>query len=254
MRLKKAGQSVAATSANGGCAGIEHALPGFEKKHHEMNQAVPYASILPILLIAVSSNLDNIGVGASYGVRKINIPITSNLLIAVVTAAGTFLSIFLGQSIYLFISERMNGLLGGGIIVLAGLWVIFQEKCIHRALEPREAEPIVEATPSRYGLRHIAQILDNPIIADWDFSGHIDVKEAFALALGLTINNIPNGIGAGMLGLNIYAMTAVVFVASIITIWLGICLGKLGVRWVGQSAGVLAGILLICVGFYEIFF
>lgn len=219
-----------------------------------MNHAVPYASILPILLIAVSSNLDNIGVGASYGVRKINIPITSNLLIALVTATGTFLSIFLGQSVYLFISKGTEGLLGGAIIILAGLWVIFQEKCLHRVAEPREPELTVRDTPSRYGLRHIAQILDNPIAADWDFSGHIDVREALALALGLTINNIPNGIGAGMLGLNVYAMTAVVFVASIVTIWIGIYLGKLGVRWVGQSAGVVAGVLLIFVGLYEIFF
>lgn len=217
-----------------------------------MNQALPYASIVPILLIAVSSNLDNIAVGASYGVRKINIPITSNFLIAVVTATGTFLSIFLGQSAYLFMSKRMDELLGGGIIIAAGLWVIFQEKWLHRVLEPRDPELIVKARPSRYGLRHIAQILDNPIVADWDFSGHIDAKEALALALGLTINNIPNGIGAGMLGLNVYAMTAVVFVVSIITIWIGIYLGKLGVRWVGRSAGVLAGALLIFVGFYEI--
>lgn len=229
-----------------------HSMQVF-KSTTDMNQAVPSASILPILLIVISSNLDNIGVGASYGVRKINIPFASNFLIAVVTAAGTFLSIFLGQSVYLFISKGMDGLLGGGIIIVAGLWVVFQDKCMHRVLEPREAELIVETGPSRYGLRHIAQILDNPIVADWD-SGHIDVKEALVLALGLTINNIPNGVGAGILGLNIFAMTAVVFVASIVTIWLGIYLGKLGVRWVGRYASVLAGVLLIIVGLYEISF
>ncbi|EEA04263.1 sporulation protein YtaF [Burkholderia sp. H160] len=219
-----------------------------------MNRVVLYTSILPILLIAVSSNLDNIGVGTSYGVRKINIPIASNLLIAVVTATGTFLSIILGQSVYLFISKEMAGLLGGGIIVVAGLWVVVQERVMHRVREPRQAEPNVKTRCSRYGFRHIVQILDNPIVADWDFSGHIDLEEALALALALTINNIPNGVGAGMLGLNIYAMTAAVFVVSIITIWLGIYLGKLGVRWMGRFAGVLGGVLLICVGFYEIFF
>lgn len=210
----------------------------------DMNQAVPYASILPILLIAASSNLDNIGVGASYGVRMINIPFSSNFLIAVVSATGTFLSIFLGQSVYLFMSKGMDGLIGGGIIIVAGLWVVFQDKCMHRVMKPREAELIVETEPSRYRFRHIAQVLDNPI----------DVKEALALALGLTINNIPNGVGAGILGLNIFAMTAVVFVASIVTIWLGIYLGKLGVRWVGRYASVLAGVLLIIVGLDEILF
>ena len=217
-----------------------------------MIRVVPNTPILPILLIAVSSNLDNIGVGASYGVRKVNIPVASNLLIAAVTATGTFLSVFLGQGIDLLISKRMDGLMGGCLVILAGLWVIFQEKRMDGVSELGKAELIVKTTLSRYSLRHVAQILDNPIVADWDFSGHIDVKEALALALGLTINNIPNGVGAGMLSLNIYAMTAAVFLSSIVTILLGIYFGKFARRWVGRSAGVLAGVLLILVGSYEV--
>lgn len=207
---------------------------------------MPALHPLPILLIAVSSNLDNVGVGTSYGVRKINIPLTSNLLIAAITAIGTFVSVLLGESVYLFITETTAGLLGGGIIILAGLWVTFQEGFLRgQMLNPGS---------SGYGFRHIIQILDDPIAADWDSSGNIDSKEAAALAFGLTINNIPNGVGAGMLSLNIYAMTAVVFLVSIVTIRLGIYLGQLGVRWVGKSAGPLAGLLLVFVGLYEILF
>lgn len=215
---------------------------------------MPALHLMSILLIAVSSNLDNIGVGTSYGIRKINIPITSNLLIAVVTSTGTFLSILLGQAIYLFLSEKMAGLLGGGIIIVAGIWVIFQETIMHRDREPEEEKQIVAKTGlSRFGLSHIVQILNNPIIADWDFSGHIDLKEATALAFGLTLNNIPNGVGAGMLGLNVFIMTSVVFLVSIITIWIGIYFGHLGIRWLGKSAGLLSGLILIFVGLYEIF-
>jgi len=91
-----------------------------------------------ILLLAFSSNLDNVGVGVSYGIRKVNIPFTSNLLIAVVTSIGTLLSVLLGQSIYLFISAEMASLLGGGIIIAAGIWVLLQEKFMHRGQEPQE--------------------------------------------------------------------------------------------------------------------
>ncbi|HEY9074210.1 MAG TPA: manganese efflux pump, partial [Desulfobaccales bacterium] len=162
---------------------------------------MPMLHLATILLLSLSSNLDNIGVGVSYGVRKINIPFTSNLLIASITSCGTFLSILLGQSVYLFISPEMAGLLGGSIIIAAGIWVILQEKILHRGQEPQEERPLVAETGlSRFGVRQIVSILNNPIIADWDFSGHIDLKEATALALGLTLNNIPNGVGAGMLG------------------------------------------------------
>ena len=142
------------------------------------------------------------GVGISYGIRKINVPFTSNLLIALVTSTGTLLSVLLGRSIYLFISAEMTGLLGGGIIIAAGIWVLFQEKIMHRGQEPQEEKRLVAETGlPRFGFRQIVSILDNPVIADWDFSGHIDLKEAIALSLGLTINNIPNGVGRGDVGL-----------------------------------------------------
>jgi putative sporulation protein YtaF len=149
----------------------------------------------------------------------------------------------------------MAGLLGGGIIILAGIWVIFQEKVMHRGLDPQEEKQLIAETGlSRFGFRHIVMILNNPIIADWDFSGHIDLREATALAFGLTLNNIPNGVGAGMLGFSLSITTSAVFLISIITIWIGIYFGQLGIRWVGQAAGWIAGVLLILLGFYEIFF
>lgn len=40
-------------------------------------------------MLAISCNLDNVGVGLAYGARGIGIPLASNLLIALVTAAGT---------------------------------------------------------------------------------------------------------------------------------------------------------------------
>ena len=216
---------------------------------------MPALHLVAILLLAVSSNLDNVGVGISYGIRKINIPITSNLLIAIITSCGTFLSILLGGQIYHFVSEAMAGLLGGGIIILAGIWVIFQEKVMHWGREPQEKNQLITETGlSRFGFRQIVMILNNPIIADWDFSGHIDLREATALAFGLTLNNIPNGVGAGMLGFSLAITTSAVFLLSIMTIWIGIYFGQLGIRWLGKSAGLLSGLILILLGVYEIFF
>jgi putative sporulation protein YtaF len=149
----------------------------------------------------------------------------------------------------------MAGLLGGGIVILAGIWVIYQEKIMHRGREPQEERQLVaESGLARFGFRQIVMILNHPILADWDFSGHIDLREATALAFGLTLNNIPNGVGAGMLGYNLSITTSAVFLVSIITIWIGIYFGHLGIRWVGKSAGLLGGLMLILLGVYEIFF
>ena len=53
--------------------------------------------LLTILLLALSCNLDNVGVGIAYGARGIGIPLASNLLIALITAAGTGLCIVFVQ-------------------------------------------------------------------------------------------------------------------------------------------------------------
>ena len=54
-----------------------------------------------VLLMAISCNLDNLGIGIAYGTRRVSIPFTSNLLIAVITTIGTFLSVILGQTMYI---------------------------------------------------------------------------------------------------------------------------------------------------------
>jgi putative sporulation protein YtaF len=149
----------------------------------------------------------------------------------------------------------MAGLLGGGIIILAGIWVIFQEKVMRRGSKPQEKEQLIaNAGLHKFDFRQIVMILNHPILADWDFSGHIDLREATALAFGLTLNNIPNGVGAGMLGFSLSITTSAVFLISIITIWIGIYFGELGIHWMGKSAGLISGLILISLGVYEIFF
>lgn len=97
------------------------------------------------------------------------------------------------------------------------------------------------------------KILDNPFIADTDMSSHIDMKEGIALGLALSLNNVSNGIGTGMIGLNIIWLILSVFILSIITIWVGIKVGHYyGHRLFGRLTGPAAGVLLFIIGIYEI--
>ena len=78
-------------------------------------------------LIALSCNLDNVGVGISYGTRRIRLPLATNLNIALVTSAGTYVAMVLGQQVFLFFSPASGAILGGGILVAMGAWVMGQE-------------------------------------------------------------------------------------------------------------------------------
>ncbi len=102
--------------------------------------------------------------------------------------------------------------------------------------------------------QQMTHILKDPSFADKDSSGHIDLKESLLLSLALMLNNIPNGLGAGLLGLPAFFTALIVGVLSIITFLIGIRGGKsLGHRWLGQWAGTVAGVLLIVLGVVEIF-
>ena len=48
-------------------------------------------------LIALSCNLDNAGVGISYGTRRIRLPLATNFYIALLTSFGAYLAMVAGQ-------------------------------------------------------------------------------------------------------------------------------------------------------------
>ena len=83
--------------------------------------------ILAIFLLALSSNLDNVGVGTSYGTRTINIPFSSNLLIAFITTIGTCLSMAAGNKISNFINPNISNAIGALMIGGTGVWVLIWE-------------------------------------------------------------------------------------------------------------------------------
>ena len=58
--------------------------------------------LLSALLFGVSSNTDNLVVGMSYGIKKMPIRWSENLIVALITFMGTVLSMILGKSVLLF--------------------------------------------------------------------------------------------------------------------------------------------------------
>lgn len=212
------------------------------------------SQLVAIFLLAISCNLDNVGVGIAYGARGIGIPLASNFLIALITAAGTGLCIVFGQQIFQVLPAEVGVILGAVLLIGMGVWVIRQD-IGERDHQGQEVQPPAPANglDQQSWLRRLLLILQNPVLADQDSSGYIDLKESLLLSMALMLNNVPNGVGAGLLGLSTLLTTLMVGVLSILTFWLGIGLGRsLGVRWLGRHAGTVSGLLLIVIGLAEI--
>ena len=157
-------------------------------------------SVLTAFLIALSCNVDNVGVGIAYGARGISLHLSTNLYIALLTAAGTCLAMLLGEKTFLFLSPESGAILGGTILVVMGVWVVLQETIFRGERQCPEARKPApgEVRPRQSTWQRLVCILDNPSLADDDFSGHIDLKEGTLLGLALLLNNLPNGVAAAI--------------------------------------------------------
>jgi len=198
--------------------------------------------ILSALLYSLSSNLDNLVVGIAYGIKKIKIGIIANLIIAVVTSIGTFLSMSVGSYISKFLPHFLANYLGAVVIIILGVYFITQS--IIKFLNNIKSKELA--------LKNITDMIEYAEKSDLDSSGDISMKEALLIALGLTFNNLGTGVAASITGVSIQLTVLSTFILSILVIIFGESIGNhvLG-KFCGKYAPLFSGILLIILGIIE---
>jgi putative sporulation protein YtaF len=210
--------------------------------------------LLSILLLAVSSSLDNLGTGVSYGLRNICIPLSLNLLIAIFNSSGTLLSMLFGRVISGVLLPNIAGLLGDLLLIAIGIWILtagVRKKGpeIAFASKPPEETPTLKKT----FFSMLSAVLDDPFAAGILCSGKVRIKEGAVLAAALTLSNISTGVGAGMIGFNPGLTTAAVFLCSILAVSLGMNIGRYSSATVIKGiADKASGLLLVFIGVYEL--
>ena len=187
--------------------------------------------ILPVLLFAISSNMDNFTIGMSYGIKKIHIPLSANCMIGGITFLGTVASMLAGSGLLRVIPAGLAGKLGGAVIFIIGAVTVY------RFFRARHSPP---GSPERRQY-------------DKDHSGRIEPREALTLGLALSLNNMGVGIGAGAAGLNFLVSSLSSFIISLVAIAVSNAIGKSVVaRVAGRYAELAAGLIIIGLGGFEL--
>jgi putative sporulation protein YtaF len=165
--------------------------------------------------IGIIANLDNLGIGLSYELQKIRIPLFSNLLIAIMSLVTTAFAMLMGT----FLSKifPLANLVGALLLIAIGLWISLG-KLLHKNLFP------LAYTRSKL-IRFIIDIINNPAKADRNTNGIIGINEAVLIGISLSLNCIVTGFGAGLSGLSVMPVTISVFFFSLVTISIGYELG-----------------------------
>lgn len=204
---------------------------------------------LSIFILCLAPNLDNMVIGLAYGARKINVPFKSNFAIALFSGIATLLSSLLGSVLANYIPSYTGNIIGGSIVGTMGLYTI-----ISHLIKNKKDTGNKHQNGNQY-IVELRAVMDDPGIADKDYSGDISLKESILLGIALAVNCLGTGFGAGMTGVNIAVLTTAVIVFSLTTISLGAVIGR---RWaakfLGDQATILSGLLLLAVGIYQILF
>ncbi|RXI50311.1 sporulation membrane protein YtaF [Clostridium tetani] len=197
-------------------------------------------SILSILIFAISSTCDSFIIGISYGINKIRINFLSNLLVALISGLGTFLSMLPGAKLINYISFKQANKFGSLLLIMVGICLIINSL--------RKKNKFNDE-------RSYSDLLKNPEKMDFDSSKNIELKEAIYLGIFLCLNNIGLGIMASIIGLNIYVTSFLSFLFSLIFLKLGCFIGKKASAhsFNDKFAEISSYILIILLGIWELF-
>ncbi|NIK75280.1 putative sporulation protein YtaF [Paenibacillus castaneae] len=226
------------------------------------------AAWILILGFAVSSSLDNLGVGISYGIRGIRISFLSNLTIAVICFLLSMTGIMSGQWLSKVLPGIFPVLVGALLLFIVGIRIILlaaprkSKKVSQPAVEQvsdSESTKSTKSTESNGQSGSIKAILQNPETADVDKSGSIGIGEAVILGVALAANAVTNGVGAGLIGLSPLAISITAAAGSFITVWFGVVLGRkvasirIGKFTLGQFSTALSGVIIILIACNSLF-
>ena len=221
---------------------------------------------LAMLSIAVS--LDSCGVGITYGLRKIKIPLTSVFILALCSGSVILIAMILGDYLKPYIPEAFTHYIGAFILIMLGLWIFIQFLLQSTAQEPhalvmdkskanQEVNQISASTVLQVKLKKLGfviQILRMPQKADIDQSGTISPSEALMLGIALSLDAFGAGLGASLLSLPIALTTITIMACSAGFVGIGLWLGrKLSHLRLMRYLSGLPGILLIIIGILKLF-
>ncbi|MBP3039932.1 sporulation membrane protein YtaF [Bacillaceae bacterium Marseille-Q3522] len=211
------------------------------------------AQLGSLLLLAFAVSLDGFSIGLTYGLRKMHLPLKSLLILACCSAITLMSSMAIGHLAEKLISPAAANTAGGVILILIGVWVLFQ---LLRSEKKHEEDAVSEKTILNLEIKWLGiviHILRKPLTADFDRSGTITGIEAFFLGFALSLDAFGAGAAAAMLGFSPLPLAAAVAIMSSFFVFSGMKCGGLlaNNQWI-QRCSFIPGVLLIFIGLSQI--
>lgn len=210
------------------------------------------------LLLALGLSLDGLGVGLSYGLRRIRIPFGPMLMVSLCSIAAMGSSMLLGKNLLILMPYIPTRLAGAFILIgIGGVHFIraFKNTNLNqntptgvlydKPIQSQELTSIVKIHLRPFGV--IIQILRSPNLADLDGSGTISYKESILLGSALAMDTLVAGIGAVLSGMS-FMVIFIVALMQFVLMNIGLLLTDALSEKTLKKAKFLPGTLLIVLG------
>ncbi|KPU44445.1 manganese efflux pump MntP [Oxobacter pfennigii] len=206
--------------------------------------------ILSIFLFAISSSVDSLIIGLSYGTKKVRIDFFNNFIASLISGLGTFLAMLFGKVLLQIIPLQWANIIGSGMLILLGMYLL--GNFLRKNIDSMKGAGEVNENISEF--QRYENTLRSPDVIDANDSKTIEFKEAIILGIILCLNNIGLGIGAGITGLNIYMTPISSLLFSLVFIPIGYYIGE---KVIPDKLSGYSEIISICIivilGIYELF-
>ncbi len=200
------------------------------------------------LLLSISSNLDTLSVSLSYGIKKVHLPKSSIILLAIITSIGTLISMYIAKLLLYLFPPELSNIFGAILLSFIGVCSIVE----YIRLENKRAG-YYTSYYFESSLKY-KDILENPNDINSNKYNHIAIRECLNLAIALTLNNLCTNFAASITGVSVNLTVFFNFIITIASLYLGYFNFDIHIsKWFSRYSNLVSGILLIIIGIYEAF-
>lgn len=217
------------------------------------------------IILAVSSSIDSLGIGITYGMKNTKISYLAKIVLFVISFSISILSVWFGDILKNIFSDFVTKLIGNLILIGMGIFVCFQsirKDKINTTQKILPSKPIYENNEKIYSffidfLGITIKIIKNPTSSDLDSSNSIDSKEALFLGFALSLDCFCIGTFGSMIGVNLFLFPLFISIFQLVFLSIGNILGKKlhNLSHLPDNIwSVISGILLVLIGVVRFIF
>ena len=200
-------------------------------------------SLLESLLLVFSLCIDTFVASIAYGTNKIRIPFSSAIIINGVCSLFLAISLFFGSIFKDFLPPGVATTLSFCLLFILGVYRLFE--CFFKTYIQKFSDIGVPLTFKMFDFKFVLEIYANETKADYDKSKILTSKEAFYLAVALSLDSLAVGFGSSLGSVRYLEVILLSLLIGLLSLIIGCFLGSKFIEKVNINLSWLSGAMLI---------